>query len=325
MESSPTYLNYINDMKNYQTTQGRKEYQAPYAEDFEAIYNKAKEEDIKLSNAKSFLESLSLSELTTLQKYSGLAEAIEVGTLSAEGAYNLLMHDNEQYDFNTDGVAEVGKAKKILPIPITMPADVRSAYIEALNSIDDKDKLMAMTLTFDPGRIIAQINNTQYIPTKIDYAYLKQQVENRLHPTNGAYTSEETKQSTHEFWDAFTKAYTGDTKSPEEETDSEVAKFLKDLREKGALKFLADFNQEKIDKMVEEYKQKLIDKLGDSPEMMERINKLVEDFKQKLLEDLQNSLDSDKNTTPINSNVLALMTFERNAAKNSPFEELMQG
>ena len=325
METSAMYLDYVNDMKHYQTTQGRKEYQAPYSSSFETIYNQAKEEDIKLSNAKEFLQNLSQNELTILQKYSGLAEAIDIGALSAEGAYNLLMHDNEQYDFNNDGVAEVGIAKKMLPIPTNMPSDVRLAYIEALNSLDDKDRLMAVTLTFDSAKLISQINNTPYTPTTIDYAFLQQRVQERLHPTQGAYTSEEIKQSTQAFWDAFTSAYKGNkTINTEDETDSEVAQFLKDLREKGALKFLADFNQEKIDKLVEEYKQKLIDELGDSPEMMARIDKLVEDFRKKLLEDIQNALDNDKHTLPINSNVLAIMTLEANAIKSSSFEELIK-
>ncbi|WP_428737347.1 pre-mRNA-splicing factor CWC21 [Sulfurimonas sp.] len=325
METSSSYLSYIHDMQNYQISQGRKEYQQPYASSFEDIYQKASQENVKLSNAKTFLENLSQSELTTLQKYSGLAEAIDVGALSAEGAYNLLMHDNEQYDFNNDGVAEVGIAKKMLPIPTNMSSDVRSAYITALNSLDDKDKLMAVTLTFDSARLISQINNTPYTPTTIDYTFLQQRVQERLHPTQGAYTSEEIKQSTQAFWDAFNNAYTGDkTTSSEDETDSAVAQFLKDLREKGALKFLLDLNQEKIDKLVEEYREKLLDELGDSPEMMTRIDKLVDNFRKKLLEDLQNALDNDKHTTPINSNVLALMTFEHYTNQNSHLEELLQ-
>lgn len=309
MESSAAYLSYVNDMKNYQTTQGRKDSQAPYTQAFETIYNKAKEEDVKLSNAKSFLDNLSQSELKTLQKYAGLAESIDLEGLSSEGAYNLLMHDYEQYDFNDDGVAEVGEAQRILAVAKTMPQDVRVAYIEAMNSMSDKDKLLSMMLTLDPARITARINNEPYTPTTIDYQFLKQRVDSILNPTGGAYSSEETKQSIQNFWDAFNNAYdSSDTNSTEEQTSSEVAQFLKDLREKGALKFLADLNQEKIDKMVAKYKQKLIDEMGDSPEMMAQIDKLVEDFRKKLLEDMQNSLDNTKDTTPI----------------NSPFEKLLQ-
>lgn len=132
METLTAYKSYLSAMQNYQTPQGRKDYQAPFANQFEAIYNKAQNEDIKLSIAKDFLNNLSQSELTTLQKYSGLADSIDVNSLSAEGAYNLLMHDNEQYDFNSDGVAEVGIGKRGLAVPINMPSDVRDAYISAM-------------------------------------------------------------------------------------------------------------------------------------------------------------------------------------------------
>lgn len=330
METSSAYQSYLSAMQNYQTPQGRKEYQAPYANQFEAIYDKAKNEDIKLSNAKDFLNNLSQSELTTLQKYSGLADSIDINSLSSEGAYNLLMHDNEQYDFNSDGVAEVGIAKKGLPVPINMPSDVRDAYINAMNSMSDKEKMLTMLLTLDPARLNATINNKPYTPTKMDYNYLKTQVENHLNPTNGAYTSPEAKKAYAAFWDAFNAAYTGDkTQSAAEETDSEVAKFLKDLREKGALKFLADLNQEKINKMVEEYKQKLLKEMGNSPEAMQKIEKLVEDFKKKLIEEMREKTEEEAKhkgkTTPISSNSFVQQLIDlQQKTETKPLEELLK-
>lgn len=330
METSTAYQSYLSAMQNYRIPQGRKDYQAPYANQFEAIYNKAKDEDIKLSNAKDFLNSLSQSELNTLQKYSGLADSININSLSAEGAYNLLMHDNEQYDFNNDGVAEVGKAKKGLPVPINMPSDVKDAYISAMNSMSDKERMMTTLLTLDPARLNSMINNEPYTPTKMDYNYLKTQVENHLNPTNGAYTSEEAKKAYRAFWDAFNAAYTGDkTQSASEETDSEVAKFLKDLREKGALKFLADLNQEKIDKMVEEYKQKLLKEMNDSPEAMQKIEKLVEEFKKKLIEEMREKTEEEAKskgkTAPISSNsfVQQLINMQQKT-ETKPLEELLK-
>ena len=53
-----------------------------------------------MSNAKDFLSDLSAEELETLQNYAQLADAIEVDKLSDEGAYNLLMHFYEKYDFS---------------------------------------------------------------------------------------------------------------------------------------------------------------------------------------------------------------------------------
>lgn len=331
METNTAYQSYLSAMQNYRTPQGRKDYQAPFANQFEAIYDKAKEQDIKLSNAKDFLNNLSQNELKTLQKYSGLADSIDVNSLSAEGAYNLLMHDNEQYDFNGDGTAEVGIGKHMLPVPTNMPADVRDAFISAMNSLSDKDRMMTALLTLDPAHLNATINNTPYTPTKMDYNYLKTQVENHLNPTNGAYTSDEAKKAYAAFWNAFNAAYTGDkTANDVEEMDSEVAKFLKDLREKGAAQFLADLNQEKIDKMVEEYKQKLIKEMGDSPEAMQKIEKLVEDFKKKLLEEMREKAEEEAKSkgkkVPVvssNSFVQQLIDMQQKTDKK-PLEELLK-
>ena len=331
METSTAYQSYLNVMQNYQTTQGRKDYQAPFAESFELIYSKAQEEDVKLSNAKNFLESLSERELKTLQKYSGLADSINVNSLSAEGAYNLLMHDNEQYDFDGNGTAEVGIGKHILPVPKNMPTDVQEAYISAMNSLSDKDKLMAMTLTFDPAHLDSVINNKAYTPTNMDYNYLKNRVENMLNPQNGGYTSVEAKESITAFWNAFDTAYTGDktqdTQTQNEE-NSAVEKFLHDLRTKGAAKFLSDLNQEKIDKMVEEYKQKLIDEMGDSPEAMEKIAKLVDEFKKNLIEEMKEKMEEELKNKDVSSVKIDtfIMTMLNNMQEKQtkPLDKLLQ-
>lgn len=331
METRADYQSYLNIMQNYQTSQGRKDYQAPFAESFELIYKKAQEQDVKLSNAKSFLESLSQSELRTLQKYSGLADSINVDSLSTEGAYNLLMHDNEQYDFNGNGTAEVGIGNHFLAIPKNMPADVQEAYVSAMNSLSDKDKLMAMTLTFDPAHLNSVINDNTYTPTNMDYDYLKNRVDDMLNPKNGGYTSPETKESIAAFWNAFDTAYGGEkTKGSqkEDEEDSALEKFLNDLRTKGAAKFLADLNQEKIDKMVEEYKQKLIKEMGDSPDAMEQIAKLVDEFKKNLIEQMkekmQEELKSAKNinTVKIDTFIMTMLNIQEKAP--SPLKELLK-
>ena len=325
METGTTYQNYLQTMQNYQLSNGRKEYQAPYAQKFEVIFNKAQEADIKLSNAKEFLHSLSPAELSTLQKYSGLADKIDINSLSNEGAYNLLMHDNQQFDFNNDGTAEVGAAKRMLAVPINMPQDVKDAYISAMNLLSDKDKMTAMILTFDTARLNSVINNKPYTPVKMDYEYLSTQVQNHLNPTNGAYTSDEAKASITAFWNAFNAAYKGEKLQADNsnEQSSDVSKFLKDLHTKGAAQFLADLNTEKIEKQAQEYKDKLIKELGDSPENMKKIEKLAADFKKKLLEEMQNSLDNDKKTVPINANALAQIILDTQHKKTRPLEELL--
>jgi len=324
METSSAYQSYLASMQNYQVPQGRKDYQQPYSDKFEDIYNQAQDADINLSNAKNFLQELSTTQLQTLQKYSGLAEAIDADAISAEGAYNLLMHDNEQYDFNSDGVAEVGVAQTMLPIPTTMPVDVRDAYIKAMNSLDDKDKLMAMTLTFDMGRISSQINATPYKPQTIDYDYLSSRVDSILNPQPPAFTSEETKKSISSFWEAFESSYTGDkTKTEKSEENSAVAKFLNDLLTKGAAKFLTDFNMEKIQAKIDEYRKKLEEKMGDSPEAIKEIDKMVADFTKQLLEELQASLDSSDEVKPGTTDAIIKSLLEMKEDTNKPLEELL--
>ena len=334
MEVSNSYQSYLNSMKNYQVPQGRKDYQAPFADKFEAIYEEAKKEDVGLSNAKDFLQSLSSNELQTLQKYSGLADEINVDTLSAEASYNLLLHDKEQYDFNQDGVAEVGLAKKALPVPTNMPTDVRDAYISAMNSLDDRDKMMVSMLSLDVGRITALATNEPYAPKETTYNSLKSRVENILNPTPPAYSSDEVKQSFQKFWDAFESNFEGDRSQPDtdtEETNSAVAQFLKDLRTKGAAQFLADMNQEKIDELVKEFEEKLMKEMGDSPEALKDIAKLVEDYKKQLLEEMNEQTKAEKSAkgekTPMissNSVVQEMIEIQQKPLNNKPLNTLLQ-
>lgn len=299
METGTAYQNYLSASKDYIPSQGRTQYQAPYTESFEEIYKKAEQEDIKLSNAKEFLKSLSSAEMTTLQKYSSLADSIDINNISNEGAYNLLMHDNERYDFDNDGVVEVGRAKTTSVIPTNMPKQVQEAYIGAINSLSDKDRMNISLLTLDPARLNAMLNNTTYTPTKMDYDYLKTQVENHLNPPPGGYTSPEAKESYRKFWEAFDLAYktedtTQSTQTQKEEHSSEVAQFLKDLREKGAAGYLAYLNKKKIDEKVEEYKKQLIAAMGDSPETMQKIEEMVDEYKKQLMEEMKEKMEEEQ-------------------------------
>jgi GTPase SAR1 family protein len=299
METNTQYQSYVADLKNLNTTSARRKVQNTFSKNFEKIYDKAEKSKLNLENAKSFLQNLSKSELNTIQGYSGLADSINVDALSSEGAYNLLMHDNQKYDFNNDGVVENGQAKGLAIVPKTMPHDVRVAYISALNSLSDEDRLMSMTIAFDwSARIIADANHTTYKPATIDYNYLKNRVDDILHPKNGAYSSEEFKASIRNFWDAFEKSYTTpQTQKSEDKSDISVEKFMKELREKGAYGFLNDLNKKKIDDLVKEFKDKLIKELGSSAQSAQIIDKEVKAFRKQLLEKLEESMDKSKNKT----------------------------
>ena len=327
METGVSYQNYISAREKLQPFEDRTAHQSPYSKDFEEIYNEAFKQEIKLSSAKEFLEGLSKNEMRTLQKYSGLADAVDIGTISKEGAYNLLVHDYEQYDFNNDGVAEVGLAKTILPVPTTMPADVRDAYITAMNSVDDKERLMLHSLTFDIERIKSLMNNTPYTPSVIDYDYLSKNVDRVLNPRDGEYSSDEFKLSVSNFWEVFESAYNGsrETNSKESiERDPQIEKFLKDLREKGAMKFLSNLNQEKIEAKIDEYKSELLAELGNSPEALANIDKLVNDLKKQLLEELKYSLNSDEKNPTISKQAVILNILNLKDVKASNLESLLQ-
>jgi len=211
---------------------------------------------------------------------------------------------------------------------LNMPQDVKEAFISAINTLDNGDKLMALSLTLDMGHLSATLNGTAYTPTLMDYDYLKTRADAILNPQNGGYTSEEAKENLRTFWSSFETAYNKNTTQSKEknsEEDSAVAQFLHDLRTKGAAKFLADLNQEKIDKMIEEYKQKLIDQMGDSPEAMQEIEKMVADYKKQLLEELQNSLDNDdKKTAPINENAMVQLMLNMQEKQTKPLDKLLQ-
>ncbi len=215
---------------------------------------------------------------------------------------------------------------------LNMPDDVKEAFSAALDSLGGGDKLMAISLTLDLGRLNATLGNSEYKPTSMDYDYLKNRVDSLLNPTNGGYASPEAKESITAFWNAFDAAYTGertqDTQTQSEE-NSAVEKFLHDLRTKGATKFLADLNQEKIDKLVEEYKQKLMKEMGDSPEAMEKIAKLVDEFKKNLIEEMKEKMEEElKNAKNVNTIKIDtfIMTMLNNSKekKSSHFEELLK-
>lgn len=207
METSTDYLKNVSYLKQLRQTTDRQSMQAAYADDFEQIYKKAMESDIKLNKAKNFIGGLNEQELQTLQKYTGLANAIDAGALTPEGAYNLLMHDYEKYDFNGDGAVQDGIGNMAPIIPAGMEESIKEAYVKSLNSVDDKDRLMAMTITFDMGRLNSTINNTPYKAEKIDYEYLSDRVKNILNPTPPAYSSQELKRSIAAFWEKFELEY----------------------------------------------------------------------------------------------------------------------
>lgn len=206
MEVTDKYTQHVNIMKDLKMSEGFHKVREPYKEDFEQINQKANTQDVKVSNAKEFLNSLSKDELSTLQNYAGLADEINVGNLSDEGAYNLLVHHYEKYDFNNDGIVENGAAKTSGLIPQSMPNDEKKALVETYNSMDSKDVLMASMLFFQP----AQIVNGQMVQTSnksFDYNSIKGEIERILHPDNKDQSNDRFKEVMKNFFEIFDRKY----------------------------------------------------------------------------------------------------------------------
>lgn len=211
METSTRYQTNVSFMKQLQTNSDRTAMQSPYSQDFEAIYQEAAQSDVKLSTAKAFLSNLSEDDLSTLQHYTGLANAIDVNSLSDEGAYNLLMHDAEKYDFNGDGMVQDGIANKSSTIPTTMSDAMKASYVSALNSLDESERFDAMTaVTLNSATTaLLSVDGTasSATSTPLTYDVLAARINAVLHPTQGAYTSPEIKETIAKFWENFQSSY----------------------------------------------------------------------------------------------------------------------
>lgn len=199
METRSDYQNYLFYSQQLKNFQGRESYQAPYKESFEAIYNQANDSHVTLETAKTFLHTLSQEQLVTLQHYTSLADTISIDELSEEGAYNLLMHDNEKYDFDNDGFVSNGAALTQERIPKNMPDKEKQAYIKTLNQLNDGDRLNITSLFLLPV--------TKNDPTVYNYETIQQRVDNIINPIPPAFTSDEVKNSFKKFWNTFSSYY----------------------------------------------------------------------------------------------------------------------
>ncbi|MFT5660158.1 MAG: hypothetical protein ACI9TV_000798 [Sulfurimonas sp.] len=163
METSTKYQEHTSIMKGLNLHSDFAKARETYKEDFEKIYEQAIDAEVNVSNAKEFVADLTVEELETLQNYTQLADAVEVNELSDEGAYNLLMHFYEKYDFDNDGFTEDGEVKTISLIPQDIDNDLKEAFVNALNNSDEDNTLSILVLTLDINKVkndLAQhINN----------------------------------------------------------------------------------------------------------------------------------------------------------------------
>jgi len=202
---SQEYKQHVEIMKGFNMPEGFNEVREPYKEDFEKIYSKAKQEGVDLSNAKEFLNSLSKDELSTLQNFTKLADEIDVDELSDEGAYNLLLHHYEKFDFNGDGFREDGKAKTSGLIPDNIPNDAKKAMVETFNKMDSKEILLSSVLFLK----LPKIENGQLVPSNepITMEKIEQRVQRILADENKHYSTPEFRATISNFWEAFNSNY----------------------------------------------------------------------------------------------------------------------
>lgn len=181
----------------------------PFKEDFEKIRQEAKDEKVNISNAKEFLNSLSKEELNTLQNYTGLAEEINIGKLNDEGAYNLLLHHYEKFDFNNDGFISNGISTTQSLIPVNMPESEKKALVKTLNEMDEKDSFLALML-INPPKFKIEINGevqTINLMKNNDYKSIMNRVNDIINPQPMAHSSDEIKDVFKIFRELFEKNF----------------------------------------------------------------------------------------------------------------------
>lgn len=206
MTTNSNYTEHVTIMKEFKMADSFYEVRAPFKDSFEKIYEEAQSNNVNVSNAKEFLDSLSKDELSTLQNYTRLVNEIDVDSLSDEGAYNLLLHHYEKYDFNKDGVIEDGIAKTQSLIPQSLDNDTKRALVETFNSMDFGDVMMA-SITMFPLNI--QIVNGEIVDTYQDYTYedIINNIETILDPKNKNNSSTEFKSTVSDFFELLTNNY----------------------------------------------------------------------------------------------------------------------
>jgi len=193
----------------------------PHKEAFEEIYNEAKNNKVNISTAKEFLNSLSKEELSTLQHYSGLADEIKVGKLNDEGAYNLLLHHYEKYDFDNDGFVMDGIAQTRTLIPTNMPDTEKKALVKSFNEMDEKDAFMSIMMINLPTSF--KLENGELIPMMDEhqnYDSIMKRINRIINPLPGEYSSPSLKAIMSTFKEIFEKNF-NEIKEKEKNSKSE--------------------------------------------------------------------------------------------------------
>ncbi|AEG00516.1 hypothetical protein [Methylomonas methanica] len=107
---------------------------------YAAILNRAYSQG-GMDDPVAFLNSLTKEEQGVVQRAHLLVDPVEPSTMSKEGAYNLLLPDGYQVDFNHDGIQEVGAGKNITFPPLDAPEQVKQAWLTATKDMAEGDMM----------------------------------------------------------------------------------------------------------------------------------------------------------------------------------------
>lgn len=162
MEIFKQYTEHINIVKNLKEPADLYKGTKEEKEAFEEIYTKANTQEVKVSTAKEFINTLSPFELEILKKFANLSDEINPEKLSSEGAYNLLMHHYEKFDFNNDGLIEVGEKKVVPHIPRKLSNIEKQALVDTFNSLAFKDIMLASMTIISTQELVPTSQGLQY-------------------------------------------------------------------------------------------------------------------------------------------------------------------
>jgi hypothetical protein len=108
---------------------------------FAQVLLKAHREDAYV-DPQAFLAGLSEQELETVQHVHWLADPIDVGSLTEEGALNLLIPPPAQVDDNHDGLTQTGEAWGIRFPDSNTPPEVAAAWEQVTADMPLRERIM---------------------------------------------------------------------------------------------------------------------------------------------------------------------------------------
>lgn len=122
-----------------------------HAPAFEQIMHKAESEG-GYADPLAFIQKLSGQELNVLQNIHSLAQPIHPGSLTQEGALNLLLPKSQHKDIDKDGYVTVGAAKLwVFPHP-DAPPEVQQAWQAALANQEESELVLQGYFLPPPGQ-----------------------------------------------------------------------------------------------------------------------------------------------------------------------------